>query len=95
VVVEDVGLFLRTANPHYSTRTLTVCSGVFTRGVYGAVRCLTDRGLRGENSEYLRRRFADVETFGLLMRVQVADHAVPTPDLRVEKNRLFEFSSPI
>ncbi|MGH3789036.1 MAG: XRE family transcriptional regulator [Pseudonocardiaceae bacterium] len=90
-VVEDVGLLLRTPNPHYSTRTLTICSGVFTRGVYGAVRCLTDRDLRGENAEYLRGRFADAPTFALLMRVQVADHTVPTPDLRVDKNRLYEF----
>ncbi|MGH3988282.1 MAG: XRE family transcriptional regulator [Pseudonocardiaceae bacterium] len=94
-VVEDVGLLLRTLNPHYSTRTLTICSGVFTRGVYGAVRCLTDKGLREENSEYLRSRFADAPTFGLLMRVQVVDHTVPTPDLRVEKNRLYEFPSRI
>lgn len=92
-VVEDVGLFFRTANPHFSTRTLTLCSGVFTRGVYGAVRCLTDQNLRDENSEYFRSRFADVESFGLLMRVQVAEHAVPTPDLRVDKNRLYEFPS--
>ncbi|MGH3835397.1 MAG: XRE family transcriptional regulator [Pseudonocardiaceae bacterium] len=90
-VVEDVGLLLRTLNPHYSTRTLTICSGVFTRGVYGAVRCLTDEGLRDENSAYLRSRFAGAQTFGLLMRVQVADHAVPTPDLRIEENRLYEF----
>ncbi|MGH3479825.1 MAG: hypothetical protein ACRDQD_23680 [Nocardioidaceae bacterium] len=94
-VAEDVGLFLRTPNPHYSTRTLTICSGVFTRGVYGAVRCLTDKGLREENSEYLRSRFADAPTFGLLMRIQVVDHTVPTPDLRVEKNRLYEFPSRI
>ncbi|MGH3965684.1 MAG: XRE family transcriptional regulator [Pseudonocardiaceae bacterium] len=94
-VVEDVGLLLRTPNPHYSTRTLTICSGVFTRGVYGAVRCLTDAGLREENSEYLRSRFADAPTFGLLMRVQVVDHTVPTPELRVEKNRLYEFPSRI
>lgn len=92
-VVEDVGLLLRTPNPHYSTRTLTICSGVFTRGVYGAVRCLTDAGLREENSEYLRGRFADAATFGLLMRIQVVDHTVPTPDLRVEKNLLYDFPS--
>jgi len=92
-VIEDVGLLLRTPNPHYSTRTLTICSGVFTRGVYGAVRCLTDAGLRTENTEYLRRRFGDAHTFCLLMRVHVAEHTVPTPDLRIEANRLYEFSS--
>jgi hypothetical protein len=90
-VVEDVGLLLRTPNPHHSTRSVTICSGVFTRGVYGAVRCLTDAGLREENLDYLRGRFSEAETFGLLMRVQVADHVVPTPDLRIDDNRLYEF----
>jgi hypothetical protein len=95
-VVEDVGLLFRTRNPHYSTRTLTICSGIYTHGAYGAVRCLTDRGLEVENSEYLRIRFATAQTFGLLMRVHVADHTVPTPDLRIAENRLYEFciSSP-
>ncbi|HEY6423447.1 MAG TPA: XRE family transcriptional regulator [Pseudonocardiaceae bacterium] len=90
-LVEDVGFLLRTVNPHFITRTLTICSGVFTRGVYGAVRCLTDRGLRDENSAYLSDRFGDAPTFGLLMRVRVADHTVPTPDLREEENRLYEY----
>lgn len=90
-VIEDVGFVARTPNPHFSATTLTVCSGVFTRGVYGAVRCLTDKGLRADNERYLHERFADAPSFGVLMRVPVADHTVPTPELLVGRNRLFEF----
>lgn len=81
-VIEDVGLFFRAPNPFNSARTLTLCSGVFTRGVYGAVRILTDLGLREENQQVLRRMFGDESHYGLLMRVPVLDHATITPDLR-------------
>jgi hypothetical protein len=90
-LVEDVGMFARTRNPWYSTRTLTVCSGLYTRGVYAAVRCLTDGGLGEENAAYLRGLAARADTFGVVMRVRTADHLVPTPDLRDPRNRLFEF----
>ena len=90
-LVEDVGMFARTRNPWYSTRTLTVCSGLYTRGVYAAVRCLTDGGLGEENTTYLRGLAARADTFGVVMRVRTAAHIVPTPDLRDQRNRLFEF----
>jgi len=81
-VLEDVGLFYRTPNPNNVDRTLTICSGVFSRGVYGSVRFLTDDGLRHENEAYLAERFGETPTFGLLMRVPVFGHATSTPDLR-------------
>ncbi len=49
-VIEDVGLIARTTNPVDSAFTLTVCSGVYTRGVYGAVRSLTDVSVRAANA---------------------------------------------
>lgn len=90
-VVQDVGLLARVPNPHNSARTLTVCSGVFTRGVYGAVRTLTDEDRRDGNGTYLRKTFGTESAFGLLMRVRVVVDAVPTPDLGDKDNRLFEF----
>lgn len=90
-VVEDVGFLARVPNPHFTTRTFTVCSGVFTRGVYGAVRTLTDEGLRNQNAAYLAESFPNPSRFGLLMRVRVAGPTVPTPDLRDKDNRLVEF----
>lgn len=81
VLIEDVGLFARTPNPSNVSRTLTMCNGIFTRGVYGAVRCLTDAAVSFKNYEYLASRFGSAKNFGLLMRVQVLDHATPSPDL--------------
>lgn len=89
-VVEDVSLVARVPNPHHRTRTLTVCSGVFTRGVYGAVRSLTSQNMRDGNAESLRERHGDLATFAVLFRTRVAEDAVVTPDLSDKRNRLWE-----
>jgi hypothetical protein len=93
-VVEDVGLLARMRSPFDSRHTLTVLGGVLTRGVYGAVRCLTDRRFVVRNEEYLRERFGGLSGFGMLTRVAVIDHATVTPDLTVAANRLCEFEMP-
>ena len=80
-LVEDVGLLARLANPYNSARTLTVCSGVFSPGVRGAVRTLTDAALHDGNESYLSARFADAIEFSALMRVPVVNGQVVTPDL--------------
>ena len=41
-LVEDVGLIVRTPNPLSSNQSLTICNGIHSRGVLGAVRALTD-----------------------------------------------------
>ncbi len=92
-VKEDVGWFYRTPNPYNVDRTLTICSGVFTRGVYGAVRFLTDRVLHEANEEVLAARFGGVATFGVLMRVPVYGHATATPDLRNPDSILYAWPS--
>ena len=43
-------------SPINPDRTVTICSGVYTRGVYGAVRCLTDQASAQANHAYLRTR---------------------------------------
>jgi hypothetical protein len=88
---EDVGLFARVPNPHNSLTTLTICNGVFARGVYGAVRILTDDQLRQQNERYLASRFAGASRFAILMRVPVLLGVVLTPDLQDEKTRLYEW----
>ncbi|MBW0117910.1 hypothetical protein I4J48_21980, partial [Pseudonocardia sp. KRD-169] len=90
-VVQDVGLIARVANPHHSSRTLTVCSGVFTRGVYGAVRSLTAKDLRDGNANALRAEYDGLDSFGVLVRVRVTGGAVGTPDLRDSRNVLAGF----
>lgn len=91
LVTQDVGLLARTPNPFDRTRTLTICGGVFTRGVYGAVRCMTDDDFRAQNEDYLAGRFGDAKRFAIVMRVPVIDHATATPDLGGIGNRLYEF----
>jgi transcriptional regulator with XRE-family HTH domain len=90
-VVEDVGFLARLPHPTDPDRTLTICSGIFTRGVYGAVRCLTDQSVARINNAYVRSRFADVDMFGLLMRVLVVPGLLSTPRLDDRRARLFEF----
>jgi transcriptional regulator with XRE-family HTH domain len=41
-LIADVAYVARLRNPFKIDRTLTICNGVFSRGVLGAVRCLTD-----------------------------------------------------
>ncbi|WP_406691644.1 helix-turn-helix transcriptional regulator [Saccharopolyspora sp. ID03-671] len=90
-LVEDVGLLARIPNPNNLRRTLTFCSGVFTRGGFGAVRCLTDPELRDRNLAHLTDEVADLNRFGLLMRVPVMRHVTGTPDLQNPANRLYEW----
>ena len=44
VLMEDVGLLARVPNPLNASRTLTICNGIHSRGVYGAVRSAYRRG---------------------------------------------------
>jgi hypothetical protein len=88
-LIEDVGLFARTANPNFGARTLTLCNGIFSRGVLGAVRTLTDPHLRDSNEAYLAKRFSGLSEFGLLLRVPVYGGMAFTPDLHSDYHRLY------
>lgn len=91
-LTEDVGLFARMPNPNNSATTLTICNGVFARGVLGSVRLLTDDKLRQQNESYLAARFAGADRFAILMRVPVLLVGTAlTPDLQDEKTRLYEW----
>lgn len=88
----DVGLFARLTHPYDSARTLTWCSGIYSRGVLGAVRLLTDKDRRDRNGTYLAERFAPATQFAILARVPVAFGAAITPDLQNDDVRLYEWS---
>jgi len=90
-LVEDVGLIYRMPNPHNTAYTLTIVSGVYSRGVLGAVRCLTDARLRDRNEAYLQDRFDDAPEFGVLVRVPVLGGSAVTPDLTNPMIRLAEW----
>ncbi|GAA1597394.1 helix-turn-helix domain-containing protein [Kribbella hippodromi] len=90
-LVEDVALLARLRNPFNRSRTITICSGVYSRGVLGAVRSLTDDAVRERNEAYLASRFPH-GTFGLLLRVPVVNGEAITPDMEISENRLYEWS---
>jgi hypothetical protein len=90
-LVADVGYIARLRNPFRIKRTLTICNGIFSRGVLGAVRCLTDPGVLEENEKYLADKFPDGE-FAVLLRVTVVDNKTLAPDLQDPETRLYEWT---
>ena len=92
-LVQDVGLLVRMPNPLNSNRTLTMCNGIHSRGVLGAVRSLTDKRLRESNERYIARNFRDNQLFGILMRIQVIEGHTMTPDFNTPGTVLYEWSA--
>lgn len=90
-LIEDVALIVRLRNPFQSSRTLTICNGIHSRGVLGAVRCLTDGAVRDANEDYLAERFPG-GFFALLARVPVLGNETLTPDLQNPPTRLHEWA---
>jgi hypothetical protein len=91
-LIEDVAFIVRLPNPFNGRRTLTICNGIHSRGVYGAVRSLTDRAVREANEDYLAERFPDGR-FALLLRVPVVTNKTMSPDLTNPTARLYEWPS--
>jgi transcriptional regulator with XRE-family HTH domain len=92
VLVEDVALFVRAVNPFNHRRTVTICSGMYGRGTYGAVRALTDARFRDRNAEHLRSQFDGTGTYCMLTRVPIVNGATLTPDWTTGDYTLFEWS---
>jgi transcriptional regulator with XRE-family HTH domain len=93
-LLEDVAHFFRGANPFNRDRTITICNGMFGRGVLGAVRTLTDRRFRDRNAAYVAEHFGDRASFSILARVPIVDGKVVTPDWTDPETRLHEWSDP-
>jgi hypothetical protein len=90
-LLEDVGYFARGENPSAPRRTLTICGGITTRGVYGAARSFIDHEMRERNEQYLFPRFPHGSTYCVVMRVPMVRGNPITPDLSKKENRLFEW----
>jgi hypothetical protein len=90
-LIADVGYLARLRNPFRVSRTLTICNGIHSRGVYGAVRCLTDAKVREENERYLTDRFPGGE-FAVLLRVPVVTNETVSPDLQNPGTLLYEWA---
>jgi hypothetical protein len=80
MLFRDVGLLARVPNPLNSVRTLTICNGIHSRGVYGAVRSLTDAQLRDANERYIATNLGPSDSFAILMWVNVIKDRGMTPD---------------
>jgi hypothetical protein len=91
ILREDVALFARAVSPFNKERTVTICNGMYGRGTYGVVRALTDARFRDRNSDYLRSRFGDSETYCILTRVPIVDGETLTPDWTTGDYTLFEW----
>ena len=90
-LAEDVGLLARVPNPLNASRTLTICNGIHSRGVYGAVRSLTDAEMRDGNERYLSTQFGDAKSFAILASVKVIRNKAMTPDFNTPGVVLFSW----
>ena len=91
VLSEDIGLLARVPNPLNSSRTLTICNGIHSRGVYGAVRSLTDKRVRESNERYIYDNFGNSGSFAILMSVQVIENRAMTPDFNIPDNVRYQW----
>ncbi len=92
-LVQDVGLIARGPHPIIAGGTVTLLSGITSRGVHGAALCFTDSHLRDTNERYLESTFGKVESFCILMNIQVRNDEALPPNLWRENTRLYEWSA--
>lgn len=91
VLLKDVGLLARVPNPLNVSRTLTMCNGIHSRGVYGAVRALTDAQLRDGNERYISANVEDAGSFAMLMSVNIIQNKAMTPDFNNPDTVLYQW----
>lgn len=92
-LVQDVGLFARGPHPIVPGGTVTLLSGITSRGVHGAALCFIDPHVRDTNERYVEDAFGNADTFCLLMNVPVHTNAALPPNLWREGTRLYEWSA--
>ena len=92
VLVEDIGLIARGEHPVAPGRTVTMLSGITSRGVHGTALGFISRYVRDENEEYLRDAFGNANEFCIVMRVPVIQNTALPPNLSRDDVRLYEWS---
>ena len=92
-LTQDVGLIVRGPHPIIPGGTVTLLSGITSRGVHGAARCFIDSHVRDTNERYLESVFGDVESFCILMNIPVHNNIALPPNLWRENTRLYEWSA--
>jgi hypothetical protein len=91
-LTEDIALFAFAVSPFNVERTVTIFSGMYGRGTYGAVRALTDVRFRDRNADYLRSKFGNSDAYCILTRVRIVNGVTVTPDWTTGEYILFEWS---
>jgi transcriptional regulator with XRE-family HTH domain len=91
-LVQDVGLIARGPHPLVPEHTVTVISGITSRGVHGAALCFVDRRVRDANEQYLKDTFGATAAFCLAMNIPVRNNLALPPNLWREDVRLYEWS---
>ncbi len=92
-LVQDVGLIARGPHPIIPGGTVTLLSGITSRGVHGAALCFIDSHVRDTNERYLESTFGNVESFCLLMNIPVQNDMALPLNLWRENTRLYEWSA--
>jgi transcriptional regulator with XRE-family HTH domain len=92
-LVQDVGLIARSPHPIIPGATVTLLSGITSRGVHGAALCFIDSHLRDANERYLENAFGNVESFCILMNIPVQNDVALPPNLWRENISLYEWSA--
>jgi hypothetical protein len=93
-LVQDVAHFFRGPNPLAANRTVTICNGMYGRGVLGAVLPLTRDCYRQCNAQFIRNRFGDSNVYSILTQVQILRGEVVTPDWTMDGTVLHEWPPP-
>jgi transcriptional regulator with XRE-family HTH domain len=92
-LLQDVGLIARTPHPIIPGGTVTLLSGITSRGVHGAAQCFIDAHVRDMNERYLETAFGNVESFCILMNIPVQKDVALPPNLWREGTVLYEWST--
>ena len=92
-LVQDVGLIARGPHPIIPGATVTLLSGITSRGVHGAALCFIDAHLRDTNERYLESTFGNVESFCILINIPIQNDVALPPNLWRENTRLYEWSA--
>jgi len=91
-LVQDVGVIARGPHPFDPDLTVTVLSGITSRGVHGASLCFINKRVRDANVQYLKSAFGNTDAFCIAMNVPVRNNVALPPNLWREGVRLYEWS---
>jgi transcriptional regulator with XRE-family HTH domain len=92
-LIQDVGLIARGPHPIIPGGTVTLLSGITSRGVHGAAQCFIDPHVRDMNERYLEDALGNAESFCILMNIPVQNDVALPPNLWRENTRLYEWSA--